>query len=298
MSGRNDKDAKDATVLIATPNAKFHKDWSRGIKLRYALGAVARRSELEQRLTTLQPDILILDLELCQPEGIAAVPAIQRLSPSTKILMLTDKPDVREGIAVLKMGGKGYCTNEISPALLQKAIEIIREGQLWIERAMVPHLLEEPDSPAEHRPTAPPVSSERTDGRPPCRVLLVDDNTQFLTLCTQTLSSEAQVEIVGCARSGQEALEQVRALQPDLVLMDLVMPEMDGLQATQEIKKMPAPPLVIIQSMYDILAYHQATEDAGADGFIPKDKLYEELLPMIRRLVADPAPGKAMSAVS
>src|SRR5438132_6867058 len=95
---------KETSLLIASPNAAFRRHWSQGIELRYALREVGQRSELEQRLAGLHPDILLLDLAMCEPEGTAAVSAFQRLSPSTKILLVTATPDVTEGMAALKVG--------------------------------------------------------------------------------------------------------------------------------------------------------------------------------------------------
>src|SRR5262249_59931152 len=72
-----------------------------------------------------------------------------------------------------------------------------------------------------------------------CRVLLVDDNHDFLASVERFLSVEPGIAVVGRAASGREALDQVGRLRPEVVVMDLSMPEMDGLEATQRLKPQP-----------------------------------------------------------
>ena len=77
----------------------------------------------------------------------------------------------------------------------------------------------------------------------PARILLVDDSLHFIESAERFLSEELGVNVVGSALSGIEAIDQVMRLRPDLVLMDVAMPGMDGLEATHKIKAMPnAPP--------------------------------------------------------
>jgi DNA-binding NarL/FixJ family response regulator len=116
------------------------------------------------------------------------------------------------------------------------------------------------------------------------RVLLVDDNWAFLGSAEHFLCMEPHLQIVGCVASGQDAVEQVRLLAPDLVLMDLAMPGMTGLMAARLIKAMPHPPRVIILTVHDQPEYHAAAEAAGADGFVAKSEFGSELLPLIDRL--------------
>lgn len=138
-------------VLIAAHTAELHWHWSQGLELRHAFKEVAERHELERYMVMLQPAILFLDLALCRPGGTAEIPAILRLSPTTKILVLTDSPNEAEGVAALKAGARGYCRKDITPPLLRKAVEMIQEGQVWMERTILPHLLEELTSGEDHR---------------------------------------------------------------------------------------------------------------------------------------------------
>ena len=138
-------------VLVAVPTEELRWRWSQGLELRYDFREVADRHELDHFMATLQPAVLLLDLALCRPGGTAEIPAIQRLSPSTKILVLTGNPVEAEGVAALKAGARGYCRRDISHTLLKKAVEMIQEGQMWMERTILPRLLEELASPEEQR---------------------------------------------------------------------------------------------------------------------------------------------------
>ena len=85
----------------------------------------------------------------------------------------------------------------------------------------------------------------------PARILLVDDSRRFIESAERFFADELRVTVVGSALSGKEALDQVARLNPDLVLMDVAMPGMDGLEATQHIKARANAPLVIILTFYD-----------------------------------------------
>lgn len=121
------------------------------------------------------------------------------------------------------------------------------------------------------------------------RVLLVDDSAEFLESAGHLLARHAELEIVGRATSGLAALEQVAFLAPDLVLIDLAMPGMSGLEAARQIKARPDAPRVVIMTLYDVAAYRSAARDIAADGFIAKTSLRSELFIMLERLFSDGA---------
>jgi len=111
--------------------------------------------------------------------------------------------------------------------------------------------------------------------------MLVDDSHEFLDSAVRFLSADPRVMIVGHALSGDDALEQIQRLKPDLVLMDLAMPGMNGLQATSHIKAESSAPYVIILTLYDSPEYRAAAADVGADGFIIKSEFGTQVLPLI-----------------
>lgn len=118
------------------------------------------------------------------------------------------------------------------------------------------------------------------------RLLLVDDNAEFLRVAADFLSTDPWVDVVGQARSGRDALRRVVHLDPDLVIMDLAMSGMDGLEATRRIKSQPDAPHVIILTLYDSTEYRVMAQESGADGFVAKSELGERLLPLIHELCA------------
>ncbi len=119
------------------------------------------------------------------------------------------------------------------------------------------------------------------------RVLLVDDNPEFLEAATRFVATEPRLEVVGQALSGQEAVRETEKLQPDLVLMDYVMPDMNGIEATREIKTRAAVSRIVILTMHDLQEYRSQAAAAGADGFIAKADFGRDLLPLLASLFAD-----------
>ena len=117
----------------------------------------------------------------------------------------------------------------------------------------------------------------------PIRVLLVDDNLGFLEAMTRFLARE-QLDIVGRSHNGSEALGDVDRLKPDLVLIDIAMPHMNGLEATRRIKARPGAPRVVILTLHDNPAYLAEAQAAGADGFVAKTQLGAQLMPLVRAL--------------
>ncbi len=111
----------------------------------------------------------------------------------------------------------------------------------------------------------------------PIRVLLVDDSPEFRDAAAAFLARDPRVLVVGQAGDGQEGLRLVQELVPDLVLMDLAMPVLNGLVATRRIKALEGAPSVIIASLHDGPEYRSSSREAGADGFLSKSELIEGL---------------------
>jgi DNA-binding NarL/FixJ family response regulator len=129
----------------------------------------------------------------------------------------------------------------------------------------------------------------------PIRILLVDDSPEFLESAARFLSADSQIEIVGRALSGAEAMAQVARIHPDLVLMDWGMPGMSGLEATHHLKVRPDAPSIVILTVYDDAEYRAAARAMGADGYVAKSEIGTELLPAIHTLFDEltPVVGRA-----
>jgi len=124
----------------------------------------------------------------------------------------------------------------------------------------------------------------------PISVLLVDDNPNFLRIATRFLQQHDDIVVVGAAGGGREALALARELQPDIVLIDLAMPGLSGLETIPRLRAMLPGVGIIALTMLDTNSYRQAALEAHANDFVPKASLDTDLLPAIRQVAqADPS---------
>ncbi|AZS46262.1 MULTISPECIES: response regulator transcription factor [Microbacterium] len=114
------------------------------------------------------------------------------------------------------------------------------------------------------------------------RVVLVDDQALFRAGIRMLVASQPDLEVVGEAGDGKEALDVVRMTRPDVVLMDIRMPVMDGLTATAEILARPEPPRIVMLTTFDLDEAAARAIRQGASGFLLKDADPEFLLAAIR----------------
>jgi DNA-binding NarL/FixJ family response regulator len=111
------------------------------------------------------------------------------------------------------------------------------------------------------------------------RVLLADDERLVRAGFRLILKAETGLEVIGEAADGLEAIEAVEELRPDVVLMDIRMPKLDGLEATRRIlARAEPPPRVVVLTTFDLDQYVYEALRAGASGFLLKDASAEELL--------------------
>ena len=114
------------------------------------------------------------------------------------------------------------------------------------------------------------------------RVLIVDDQAMVRAGFNSLLESETDIEVVGLAANGQEAIEQVKAIDPDVTLMDIRMPVLDGLAATRHLMESGARTRVLMLTTFDLDEYVFESLRAGASGFLLKDSPAEQLSDFIR----------------
>ncbi len=119
----------------------------------------------------------------------------------------------------------------------------------------------------------------------PRRVLLCDDQELIRMGLRMVIDSQPDLTVVGEAADGHAAVARCAELEPDLVLMDVRMPEADGLAATRHISSLPSPPKIIIVTTFDLDEYAYGALRAGASGFLVKDALGEEIVAAVRNVL-------------
>lgn len=117
----------------------------------------------------------------------------------------------------------------------------------------------------------------------PIRVLLVDDQSNVRRGLTMRLSLEPDIEVVGEAADGRAAVDAARRLRPSVVLMDVEMPELDGIAATRAIRSALPGTEVVILTLHDDADTRSRAEAAGAASFVAKHRMDGVLLQAIRR---------------
>jgi DNA-binding NarL/FixJ family response regulator len=123
----------------------------------------------------------------------------------------------------------------------------------------------------------------------PKTVLLVDDNAYIRQALCRVFTSEEDFDICGEAENGREAIEKAQELQPDLIVMDLSMPVMNGIDAARILREMmPTVPLIIFSEYSDVFSEREA-KSAGVSALVPKSKHVSMLVGKARALVYDVA---------
>lgn len=122
------------------------------------------------------------------------------------------------------------------------------------------------------------------------RVVVADDQGMVRSGFSTLLNAQPDIEVIGEAANGQEAVDRAAGLRPDVILMDIRMPVLDGLQATRRISALPAPPSglpkILILTTFDLDDYVYEALRAGASGFLLKDASAGELATAVRVVAA------------
>jgi DNA-binding NarL/FixJ family response regulator len=130
--------------------------------------------------------------------------------------------------------------------------------------------------------------------RPPLRLLVADDQAVVRMGFTAMLDSQPDMSVVATAHDGQQAVRMAREFRPDVVLMDIRMPVLDGIEATRQLSRAENPPSVLVLTTFDLDDYVYDALRAGASGFLLKDATPEEILAAVRIVGA----GEALLAPS
>jgi CheY-like chemotaxis protein/anti-sigma regulatory factor (Ser/Thr protein kinase) len=167
----------------------------------------------------------------------------------------------------------------------------IKRDDQEAEKALEPLELEarslSSPQPALFRPASAqePLVSSRT------RVLLVDDHAMLRQGLRTVLEGYADIEVVGEATNGEQAITLAKSLQPDIVVMDINMPIMDGIEATRRLKLVQPETTVIGLSVHNNWQVEEVMREAGAVSFLPKDAAIEQLHETIQRALRSSNPA-------
>jgi two-component system, NarL family, nitrate/nitrite response regulator NarL len=117
------------------------------------------------------------------------------------------------------------------------------------------------------------------------RVLIADDHPLFAEALRLTLATEPTLKVVGIARDGNEAVELAQELKPDVTLMDIAMPSMDGFEATRKLRELDSDACVLMLTGSNSRLDIDRARLAGAAGYVTKDRIGLDLVPAIHTIV-------------
>jgi DNA-binding NarL/FixJ family response regulator len=118
------------------------------------------------------------------------------------------------------------------------------------------------------------------------RVLVVDDHRSFRCAAAMVIEAADGFLVVGAVTTGEESLDAARALRPDLVLMDVHLPGMGGLEATRRLRALACPPVVVLLSTYDEVEFGARARECGAAAYIAKSAFGTERLAAVWTLAS------------
>ena len=121
----------------------------------------------------------------------------------------------------------------------------------------------------------------------PLKILLIDNNRVFLSAVSQLLGALQGALVVGQAHDSDEALALAQNTQPDLVLMELALPNAGSPELARTLHQMPHPPRIVFLSMHSSDLYSDISSDLGAESFVDKAEFVVKLLPAIEALIAE-----------
>ncbi|HKA37673.1 MAG TPA: response regulator transcription factor [Thermoanaerobaculia bacterium] len=154
-AGERPKAHPSSAVLIASPGAGLRTRIRESLEGVCATHEVAQWETLDRTISSVLPSVVLFDMDLLIASGITDLSIIRRISRKTRIIVMSDTPSDEEGLAGLRSGARGYCARGLEPSLLRKAVEKVREGEIWAERRLIPLLVErfarEPQDQPERR---------------------------------------------------------------------------------------------------------------------------------------------------
>jgi two-component system, NarL family, nitrate/nitrite response regulator NarL len=160
LAGSGRGPANLCAVLIATSREPLMQQLKGRLSGAYTTYDVSEWEALDRTISTLSPAVVLLDVALLKSSGINDLSIIRRISRKTRVLVLSASPNDEEALAGLKAGARGYCDRDLDANLLRRAVDRVREGEVWAERRLIPILVEQFARDCEERPE-PRARSDR-----------------------------------------------------------------------------------------------------------------------------------------
>lgn len=211
----------------------------------------------------LRPDVVLMDISMPEMNGIEATAVLHREMPEVQVIGLSMFDESETAGAMMDAGAVQYFTKSDPSEDLLAAVKSLRK--------IHQDPLEPPPTPSPH-----PANDDEI------KVLLVDDNLLMRQGIQLLLERERDIAVVGEAPDGISAIELARDLKPDVILMDLNLPGMNGIEATQRIHEENPEISIIGLSMSDELEEARALSNAGAVAFLNKSDIFDNLGKTIR----------------
>jgi two-component system nitrate/nitrite response regulator NarL len=133
---------EDSSVLIASPDTSVRNRLKEHLQDACVTHEVSQWESLDRTMSSLLPDVVLLDVDLLGASGVPDLSIIRRVCRKTKIILLSARLHDEEAIAALRAGARGYCSRDLDGAALRKAVEKVRQGEIWAERRLIPILVE------------------------------------------------------------------------------------------------------------------------------------------------------------
>ena len=249
--------ANNKKILIIDDEPDFLLALQRTLEAKlYQVATASNKAEAQERIKTIAPDVIILGTMTPRGEAFSLHQWL-RQNPKTRDLAIvvidaTPEKQLIKGWTrdeAVMMEAEDYITKPIEPASLALRTQALLE---------------------------------RVTKR--IKVLIVDDHSVVRDGIRAVLMLQKDIEVVGEAVDGKDAVEKARQLLPDVVVMDIVMPVMDGLEATKQIYREYPQTRVLMLSQYDDEENIVAAEQLGAYGFIPKRVASSQLINGIKTI--------------
>ncbi|MEE8525870.1 MAG: response regulator [Thermoanaerobaculia bacterium] len=176
-----------------------------------------------------RPDAIVCGLSMTADGGFAAIRRLTADDPAVRVVILSAQGDAVHVREAFQAGARGYVLKSSAPDELLAAIGEVLAENFFASPAVTGHLVEAFTAPqAAATPVPADASDPAVDAATPIRVLIVDDDATFRIIARAHLDHAAGVEVAGEAEDGLQGVELAVRLEPDVILMDLRMPEMDG----------------------------------------------------------------------